>query len=112
MEGSRDLESVAKELKPIMYQTVTYSKVTSVINRGVASLWNAPKHQKRGKAVGINEIDNETYEKGFLEKRIELIKYIPKPVRYRIFRKTMATKACWVFAHMKSSWFNVAWRTS
>ena len=33
MEGSRDLENVEKELKLIRYQSETYSKVTSVINR-------------------------------------------------------------------------------
>ena len=33
MEGSRDRENVEKELKPIRYQSETYSKVTRVINR-------------------------------------------------------------------------------
>ena len=52
MEGSRDLENVERELKPIRYQSETYSKVTSIINRvNVASLWDAHEHQKRGKAV-------------------------------------------------------------
>lgn len=88
MEGSRDLENVEKELKPIRYQSETYSKVTSVINRvNVASLWDAHEHQKRGKAVGIDGVDKETYEEGLVEKLIELVKrmklfkYIPKPVR-------------------------------
>ena len=88
MEGSRDPENVEKELKPIRYQSETYSKVTSVINRvNVASLWDAHEHQKRGKAVGIDGVDKETYEEGLVEKLIELVKrmklfkYIPKPVR-------------------------------
>ena len=69
MEGSRDLENVEKELKPIRYQSETYSKVTSVINRvNVASLWDAHEHQKRGKAVGIDGVDKETYEEGLVEK--------------------------------------------
>jgi len=39
MEGSRGLENVEIELKSIRYQSETYSKVTSVINRvNVASL--------------------------------------------------------------------------
>ena len=71
MEGSRDLENVEKELKPIRYQSETYSKVTSVINRvNVASLWDAHEHQKRGKAVGIDGVDKETYEEGLVEKLI------------------------------------------
>ena len=88
MEGSRDRENVEKELKPIKYQSETYSKVTRVINRvNVASLWDAHEHQKRGKAVGIDGVDKETYEEGLVEKLIELVnrmklfKYIPKPVR-------------------------------
>ena len=63
-----------KELKPIRYQSETYSKVTSVINRvNVASLWDAHEHQKRGKAVGIDGVDKETYEEGLVEKLIELV---------------------------------------
>lgn len=88
MEGSRDLENVEKELKPIRYQSEKYSKVTSVINMvNVASLWDAHEHQKRGKAVGIDGVDKETYEEGLVEKLIELVnrmklfKYIPKLVR-------------------------------
>ena len=74
MEGSRDLENVEKELKPIRYQSETYSKVTSVINRvNVASLWDAHEYQKRGKAVGIDGVDKETYEEGLVEKLIELV---------------------------------------
>lgn len=60
MEGSRGLENVEKELKPIRYQSEIYSKVTSVINRvNVASLWDAHEHQKRGKAVGIDGVDKD-----------------------------------------------------
>lgn len=88
MEGSRDLENVEKELKPIRYQSETYSKVTSVINRvNARSLWDAHEHQKRGKAVGIDGVDKEAYEEGLLEKLTELetrmrhFKYTPQPVR-------------------------------
>lgn len=88
MESSRDLENMEKELKPIRYHSETYIKLTSVINRvNVASLWDAHEHKKRRKAVVIDGVDKETYEKGLVEKliglvnRMKLFKYIPKPAR-------------------------------
>ena len=62
---------------PITYLSEIYRKVTCVINRvNVTSLWDTHEHQQRGKAVGVDGVNKEGYEKGLIEKLIELLNRI------------------------------------
>ena len=51
------------ELKGIRYQSEKYAKLTTLINRvNEESLKEAHRHQKTGKAVGIDSVTKEEYE--------------------------------------------------
>ncbi len=83
------------ELKGIRYQSEKYAKLTTLINRvNEESLKEAHRHQKTGKAVGIDRVTKEEYESNLDEnvreliKRMKTFKYIPQPVR-----RTYITKA-------------------
>ena len=72
------------ELKGIRYQSEKYAKLTTLINRvNEESLKEAHRHQKTGKAVGIDSVTKEEYESNLDEnmreliKRMKTFKYIP-----------------------------------
>ena len=76
------------ELKGIRYQSEKYAKLTTLINRvNEESLKEAHRHQKTGKAVGIDSVTKEEYESNLDEnmreliKRMKTFKYIPQPAR-------------------------------
>ena len=76
------------ELKGIRYQSEKYAKLTMLINRvNEESLKEAHRHQKTGKAVGIDSVTKEEYESNLDEnmreliKRMKTFKYIPQPAR-------------------------------
>ena len=63
------------ELKGIRYQSEKYAKLTTLINRvNEESLKEAHRHQKTGKAVGIDSVTKEEYESNLDENMRELIK--------------------------------------
>lgn len=84
----RSMKRMEHELKGIRYQSAKYEKLTTLINRvNEASLKEAHRRQKAGKAVGIDGETKEAYEKNLesnvrdLIDRMKRFKYIPQPVR-------------------------------
>jgi len=76
------------ELKGIRYQSEHYTKLTTLINRvNEESLKEAHRHQKTGKAVGVDGVTKEEYGANLDENvkrlinRMKTFKYIPQAVR-------------------------------
>lgn len=76
------------ELKGIRYQSEHYTKLTTLINRvNEESLKEAHRHQKTGKAVGVDGVTKEEYGANLdknvkrLINRMKTFKYIPQAVR-------------------------------
>ena len=79
---------MAQELKGIRYQSETYPRLTTLINRvNEESLKEAHRRQKTGKAVGVDGVTKEMYEENLDENiknlvaEMKVFKYIPQPVR-------------------------------
>ena len=79
---------MAQELKEIRYQSETYPRLTTLINRvNEESLKEAHRRQKTGKAVGVDGVTKEMYGENLDENvkdlvaRMKAFKYIPQPVR-------------------------------
>ena len=79
---------MAQELKGIRYQSETYPRLTTLINRvNEESLKEAHRRQKTGKAAGVDGVTKEMYEENLDENiknlvtRMKSFKYIPQPVR-------------------------------
>ena len=59
---------MAQELKGIRYQSETYPKLTTLINRiNEESLKEAHRRQKTGKAAGVDGVTKEMYEENLDE---------------------------------------------
>lgn len=76
------------ELKGIRYQSEHYTKLTTLINRvNEESLKEAHRHQKTGKAVGVDGVTKEEYGANLDENvkrlinRMKTFKYMPQAVR-------------------------------
>lgn len=88
MQNSRSSERMKHELKPIRYQSETYPKLFSLINRvDGGNLMMAHEMLKADKAAGIDGVTKEQYDEHIVEnvrdlvKRLKSFKYIPQPVR-------------------------------
>lgn len=88
MQGTGCSECMEHELKPIRYQSGTYPRLLSLINRvDESSLMMAHDKQDARKASGIDGVTKDTYGEHLLDNVVKLVKkmksfrYIPQPVR-------------------------------
>lgn len=88
MQSTGCSECVEHELKPIRYQSGTYPRLLSLINRvDELSLMAAHDRQDARKASGVDGVTKDMYGEHLLDNVVELVKrmksfsYIPQPVR-------------------------------
>lgn len=75
------------ELKSVRYQSETYPKLTTLINRvNESALMAAHYEQSRNKASGVDKVTKDTYSEHLIDnvinviKRMKSFKYVPQPV--------------------------------
>ena len=80
---------MAQELKEIRYQSETYPRLTTLINRvNEESLKEAHRRQKTGKAVGVDGVTKEMYGENLDENVKDLVasKWQAEAVGYTCLR--------------------------
>lgn len=93
---------MAHELKEIRYQSRTYARLETLMNRvNEASIKEAHKRQMRNKAVGVDGITKAEYGEKLDENVADLIvrmkkfSYKPQPVRRTLYRNQTAKCVRW-----------------